>query len=263
MPDPLSPVLGSPPEPIKSTPSKMEPDLREVGDPIALRKSIYDRSLSAVQSWKPLEYAGMRLTLHDPYYEGPEDYSLKDQKKAILERGTLGRRLKGTWRLSDVASGQTVDEKKTTLANIPFMTQRGTFIDNGNEWALISQSRLRPGIYSRKKENGEFESFVAAKPGNGISHRYFLDPEKGIFYANVGSARIPLVPMLRAMGVTDSDMKKAWGNDIANRNLVADQPHLIKKYHERFLSRAHQDLPEEEKTKKLVERCPPWSWILR
>jgi hypothetical protein len=60
--------------------------------------------------------------------------------------------------------------------------------------------------------------------------------------------------MLRAMGVTDSDMKKAWGNDIANRNLVADQPHLIKKYHERFLSRAHQDLPEEEKTKKLVER---------
>jgi DNA-directed RNA polymerase subunit beta len=252
MPDEPSSILGTP-KPIEQ-PKPQGPQLRDIGDHVALRKSIYDKALSAVHSWKPMEYSGVRLEMHSPHYDGPEEYSLKDQKKAILERGTLGRRLRGTWRLTDVASGKPIDEKTTTLANIPFLTQRGTFIDNGNEYALVNQSRLRAGIYSRQKENGEFETFVAAKPGNGISHRYFLDPEKGVFFTNIGSARIPLITLMRTMGHTDRDFKQAWGPDIAARNLAADQPHLLKKYHERFLSRADQKLPDEEKTKKLVER---------
>lgn len=254
MPDLPAPssVLGTPPK--LTAPVKPEPKLRDIGDHVALRQSIYDRSLNAVKNWKPMEYAGVRLELTEPHYEGKENYSIKEQKQAILERRSLGRRLRGTWKLSDMATGKPIDQKTTTIATIPFLTQRGTFIDNGNEYAHINQSRLRAGIYSRMKENGELETFVSVKPGQGVSHRYFLDPEKGVFFANVGAAKIPLVPLLRAMGVTDRDMKEAWGPDIAARNLAADQPHLMRKYHERFLSAAHQSLPENEKTQKLIER---------
>ena len=38
------------------------------------------------------------------------------------------------------------------------------------------------------------------KAGQGPSHRYFLDPAKGVFYANIGQAKIPLVPLLHAPG---------------------------------------------------------------
>ena len=255
MPDTLAPassILGKPPS--LDVPVKPEPKLRDIGDHVALRQAIYDSSLASVQRWKPMEYAGMRLELVDPHYDGKDNYSVKEQKQAILERRSLGRRLRGTWRLTDIASGNVVDQKKTTLANIPFLTQRGTFIDNGNEYAHINQSRLRPGIYSRVKENGELETFVSVKPGQGVSHRYFLDPEKGVFFANIGAAKIPLVPLLHTMGISDKDMKDAWGPDIAARNIAADQPHLIRKYHERFLTSDHQALSETEKTKKLLER---------
>src|SRR3954453_14630828 len=94
----------------------------------------YDRSLDAVKSWQPLEYGGLKLELHEPHYDGPEEHSLADQKKAILERGTRGRKLKGTWRRSDSATGQVLDQKKTPLAHIPFFMPRGTVIDNGLEY---------------------------------------------------------------------------------------------------------------------------------
>jgi DNA-directed RNA polymerase beta subunit len=245
-----------PPKPIAAPQAKKPeaPKLRDIGDTAALRKSTYDRALEAVQSWKPLEYAGHRLELVEPHYDGPEEHSIADQKKAILERGTLGRRLKGTWRLSDTNTGQVLDEKKTTLANIPSFTQRGTIIDNGLEYGISHQSRLRPGVFFRRRENGEIESHVNAKPGQGPSHRYFLDPEKNVFYTRVGQAKIPLAPLFHAMGMNHRDMEKAWGPEIATANAIEDSPHLLRKYHERFLNSRDRQLPETDQTRRLIEK---------
>jgi hypothetical protein len=229
------------------------PDLRDLGDPASLRKSIYDRSLSAVTGWQPLQHGSVTLQLANPRFDGPETYSLADQKKAILERKTLGRRLRGTWQLRDNATGGLLEERDETLAQIPFLTQRGTFINNGVEYALINQFRLRPGVFTRRKENDEAETHVHVQPGTGPSHRYSIDPAKGgVFFANIGQAKIPLVPLLRSLGVNDRQLHQAWGPEVAIANLQADQPAALRKYAEKFLQKADLQGDEAEWPAKLV-----------
>jgi hypothetical protein len=45
-----------------------------------------------------------------------------------------------------------------TLLKVPYLTGRGTFIRDGNEWGTINQTRLIPGAYSRYQNNGDLET---------------------------------------------------------------------------------------------------------
>ena len=79
--------------------------------------------------------------------------------KALHEDGFLARRLKGTVTLTDSKTGEVLDQKKSiTLMKVPFLTGRGTFIRDGNEWGTINQTRLLPGAYSRYQNNGDLET---------------------------------------------------------------------------------------------------------
>ena len=62
---------------------------------------------------------------------------------------------------------------------------------------MANQLRLRPGVFTRVKENGELEAHVNVLPGKGVSHRLFLDPTSGVFRIQLGQAQIPLLPVLR------------------------------------------------------------------
>src|SRR6185369_6125496 len=184
--------------------------LRQFGDIDTARNEIYDAVLKSLGKIGPLANVRHTLSLHDLHYTDPEMQSLAKQKEAILTGKSLHRRIKGTWRLTDNATNNVIDEKPATVAQVPYLTHRGTFILNGTEYTLSNQMRLRPGIFTRIKENGEIESHVNVMPGGGASHRYSLDPETGVFKINIGQANMPLYPMLKALGVTDSDLRKQW-----------------------------------------------------
>jgi hypothetical protein len=38
---------------------------------------------------------------------------------------------------------------------------------------------------------------VNTLPGKGRSHRYYLDPQTGVFKIQIGQAKIPLMPLLK------------------------------------------------------------------
>ena len=261
---PAAPTLTSPlapppmtPSPVLATPpveeERPEPETRDFGDAKATRKAIFDRALAAASSLPVRDNGRHALQLENVHYQGPEDYSLAEQKAAILEGRSLGRKLRGTWRLKDMASGQDIDSRTATLATIPYLTPRGTFMNRGSEYSIINQFRLNPGIYTRRKENGEIEAHVNVMPGEGKAHRYFLDPEKGVFYARMGQAKIPLLPLLRAFGVQDKQLQESWGPELFSSNLQNDSPALINKYYERLLPAKLRGADESVKREALLD----------
>jgi len=238
---PLDPTLPAPPR------------LRDIADVNETRKAIYDNVFDAVNNIGPLANSRHTLTVSDLQYVDPEDHSLQKQKEAILSGKSLYRRLRGTWRLTDNETGKLLDQKTATLAQVPFLSNRGTFIQSGTEYTLSSQMRLRPGIFVRIKENAELEGHVNAMPGGGLSHRYTLDPETGVFKINIGQAKLPLYPVLKAVGLTERELRKAWGNEITAANLQTDNAKVLDKLYARLARRGSPETDETGRAKAVVD----------
>ena len=226
---------------------RQQKEMRDFSDAGVTRQLIFDNALHAASNLPPMENAKHRLELANLHYHGPDRYSVADRKKAILTGSTLDRRLRGTWRLVDKNTGKPVDEKTTTVAKIPYMTDAGTFVHGGNEYTLSNQMRLMSGMFARIKDNGELETHANILPGQGMAHRYFLDPEKGIFYMRLQQAKIPLMPLLRAMGATDDQIRSAWGPKLFAANASAASPALLNKYYEKLVRNKEFDADDRTK----------------
>ena len=264
--EPLTPdLLGSaassilsPSSAPTSTPPSGSPaggDFREFGDTDATRSRIYENVLSAAQSLEPVSNARHTLRLTEVDYQDPDKISRREQKAAILEGRTRGRRLRGTWELVDNETGNVIDQKRSVLATVPHMTERGTFINNGSEYTLKNQQRLRPGVYTRLRDNGEVESHANIMPGKGLSHRYFLDPDKGTFRMRVGQGTVGLMPLLRAMGVDKEKMKESWGPDLfATAYNADDDAGEYKKLKQKFLTKKELEGDENDQRQALIDK---------
>lgn len=263
----ISPVLrpaGAAPLPTASIPAAVSshPDTgpefpagsREIGDVAATRAAIFNNVLREAQSLPPLENARHRLELADVGYTGPERYSIADRKQAILENRTLARKLQGTWVLRDQNTGEEVERRRTTLAHVPYLTDGGTFVNRGREYTVANQLRLRPGTYARLKSNGEYEVHANVLPGKGVAHRYLLDPAKGQFSLQVGQAKIPLMPLLRALGAQDKQIIEAWGPDLYQQNSAKDSTVELNKLLDRFVRHSgRENMTLQERQQKLRE----------
>lgn len=229
----LPPLKAMPP--LSAQPAA--PTMRTFGDVGMMRDNIFNQALTSAQGLKPLQNDLYTLQLQDVGYSGPERFTRADQKKAVLSRGTLARRLQGTWTLTDNKTGQPVGQRRATIAHVPYLTDSGTFVNGGVEYTLAHQMRLRPGVFTREKDNGEIEAHVNTLPGKGRSHRYFLDPKTGVFKISIGQAQIPLMPLLKSMGVSDQDIRKAWGNEITAVNMEKGDAGTMDKIYARLVNK--------------------------
>ena len=208
---------------------------REFGDVPALRKSIFNNALQSAQSIEPVKNDLYTLQLNDVTYDGPEAFTKADQKRAVLTRGNLSRKLRGTWTLTDNKTNTLVANRPVTLASVPYLTDSGTFVNKGVEYTLAHQLRLRPGVFTRQKDNGELEAHVNTLPGKGRSHRYYLDPQTGVFKIQIGQAQIPLMPLLKTLGVTDKQLRDTWGNEITAVNMQQGDAGTLDKLYQRLV----------------------------
>lgn len=240
-----SPVnLLTPPAPAMKpvTPQGM----RGFGDVDATRQAIYDRVFDAASRLEPVTNQTHTLRLAGVEWADPDRYSKKKRKEAILAGQSLGRRLRGTWELVDNTSGNVLESRKATIARIPYLTEGGTFVHRGNEYSIKHQQRLRPGVFTRIKDNGEIEAHANVLPGKGVSHRYFLDPAKGKFFLRLGQSKIPLMPLLKAMGASENDIRAAWGNDLYAANYGDGDGAALRKLKERLVRGGNASTPNAE-----------------
>lgn len=230
-----------------------QPQQRAFGDINALRMNIFDRALSGASAIEPIKNDLYTLQLQNVAYTGPERFTKADQKKAILTGNSLHRRLTGTWSLLDNATGQPVAQRQATIAHVPYLTDSGTFVNRGVEYTLAHQMRLKPGVYTREKDNGELEAHVNVLPGKGRMHRYFLDPKTGVFKIQVGQAQIPLLPLLKALGSNEQDIRKAWGNDLTAANMEKGDAGTLEKLYQRLVYKQTPGLDAVAKQKAIAD----------
>lgn len=192
--------------------------LRHPEDFGTLRNQIYDSVKNSMSEVFPQSYGGLTMSLHELGYEGPDAVSMKEHKDAILKGGTLTRRLRGTIRLTDDATGKVIDERKQTLMRVPVMTDRGVFVHGGNNYSVAQQSRILPGVYTRRRLNGQIESQFNIRTGTGPQFKINFEPDTATYYLSKKGSRIRLHSVLQDLGVPDHILEKSWGSAILERN---------------------------------------------
>jgi DNA-directed RNA polymerase beta subunit/intein/homing endonuclease len=231
----------APKTPAPATPAT--PEMRDFGDSLATRRFIYEDALNAARGIEPLSDDRHTLKLTGVDWADPERFSRRRRKEAVLLGETLSRRMRGTWELYDNASGKLLQRRTQVVAAVPYLSSMGTFTHRGNEYTVNQQQRLRPGVFTRVKDNGELEAHANILPGKGLSHRYFLDPAKNVFKIHVAQSEMPLLPLLQAMGATDRELREAWGDKILADNYQKSDASVLKKLAQKILRPA--DLADE------------------
>lgn len=218
------------------------PQMRAFGDAKATRQCIYDDTMSAIQNLEPLTDGKLTLKLSNPTWMDPERHTRKRRKEAVLKGETLSRRIRGTWELHDNESGQLLQKRHQVIGAVPYLSSMGTFTHRGNEYTVNHQNRLLPGGFARIKDNGELETYMNVLPGKGVSHRYFIDPEKEVFKMKIGQAEMPLMPLLHALGATDPEIREAWGHDLHATNYKhLDSGGTMRKLADRLLRKSERE----------------------
>lgn len=229
-------------------PSHLQPI---VVDARARRDLLRDKTTVGLKGLFPLIGRDHELHVEDVRVK-PAAYSSNDQKAAILHGRSLLEPVVGTLTLRDKVTGAVVDTKKNhILAHLPYFTERHTMIVGGNEYELPNQLRLKSGVFTRERDNGEFEaSFNLSK---GENFRLAMEPESGKLHAEFGSSKIPLYPLLKALGVPDTDMKRHWGAELLSANKASggktSEDTVLNKLVTRF-KRPSEAMPSTPEAKK-------------
>ena len=215
-------------------------DLMDFEDFDKHRELIFNDAKTTLEKTFPREHNGVRMELLNTEYADPEHYSIKEQKKALHSDDYLGRRLRGTVRLTDAKTGELLDEKTMTLMKVPWLTERGTFIRGGNEWGSVAQQRLLPGAYSRVQANGDLETQFNVRPGTGGAFRVQFNPESAQYKLNIAGSDLHLYSLMKDIGISDDDLRSRWGDAVFEAN-AAD-------YDSRTLEKAYNKIvPEWDK----------------
>lgn len=185
-------------------------------DAATRRDRIRQKTIAGLKSIFPI--IGRNTTLDVKNIKVKEkQYSSNQQKDALLRGRTLHEPIHSTLLIKDNKTGQVIDKKEDhTLVHLPYFTERHTFIVGGNEYDIPQQLRLKAGVYTRERANGEYEA--AFNLSKGANFRLSMEPESGKLHMELGTSKIPLYPMLRSLGVPDVDIRKHWGAELRDTN---------------------------------------------
>ena len=152
----------------------MPDDIRPiVVDAATRREHLREKTVEGLHSLFPLVARDQDLHIENVRVK-PAVYSSNDQKTAILHGRTLAEPVVGDLVLKD-KTGKVIETKKNhILAHLPYFTERHSMIVGGNEYEVPSQLRLKPGVYTRERGNGQFEA--AFNLSKGDNFRISMEP---------------------------------------------------------------------------------------
>jgi DNA-directed RNA polymerase beta subunit len=178
-------------------------------DSATRREAIRAKAIEGLSQAFPLKAGKHTLEVSNVRVE-PKEYSSREQKRAILEGRTLSERVRGDVVVKNAAGEVTSHARDFTLLQLPYFTPRHTFIVDGTEYSVSNQIRTKPGAYVRRRGNEDLEaSFTLSK---GANFRVSMEPDKGLLYMQPShtTSKIPLHPVLRALGVPHQDIAAAF-----------------------------------------------------
>ena len=187
----------------------------------AIKKSAVD----AVREIFPVEGKLRDIRLDNITVEDTLDTTdYKSQVTAKSKDQTWGVPVIASLSLVDKASGKVIDSStKVRLFTLPKITDRFSYIVAGNEYQVHNQLRLKPGVYTLRKQNGELKTQVNLAKGKNFDLAF--DERSGLFSIQKvggGQANIPLYPVLTHLGISPSLVADAWGPGLQQANAKSD-----------------------------------------
>lgn len=192
-------------------------------------KSINDATdhamLDGIVKQFPIETGKYTLSVVDPYVDKKE-YTTADEKDAILKSRSLTYPIRGTLLLHDRATGKLVDRVQNfALADTFHVTNKHTLLYKGNNYSVANLMQLRPGVYTRRTNNGELETNI--NTGKGATFSLGLDSKTMLIYfskINGKTLNIPIAPLLtKGFGLSASEITKFVPQDVWQANLKLTQ----------------------------------------
>lgn len=195
-------------------------------NPVEAFDHLQKRVVEGIQSQFPI--TGKVQTLHLDRIEVKDDLhpdDIRGQYAAKVGGGSWAVPVFAQLTLRDNTTGKVVDSRRIRIAEIPKTTNRYSYIvsspHGSQEYQVDNQWQLKPGVYTRRRRNGELESRVNAT--GRASFDVLLDPasKQFVMQYGAGKAKIPLYPILKTLGVDDASLQRSWGKDVfeANKNV--------------------------------------------
>jgi len=208
----------------------------------ALKKNVID----AVASIFPIEEGSIRIEATGIHVDDTQfnPHGLNAWQAARQSGRTVGGRIIADITLS--RDGKIAQKLPGfNLGSLPLMGALGTMMVKGSDYFEPYQLRMKPGVYTREKTNGEFESWINTPSGQ---LKVYMEPKTSIFKIEVYKSNVSWYAIMRALGVSDSDILAVWGNDkgaheILDKNRVkARASDVSKMFHSVVEHKQNRDL---------------------
>ncbi len=200
------------------------------------------------------------------YHIDPPKYSVDES----IDRGlTYSVPLKAKLRLicndEDNEDFETI-EQEVFLGNIPYMTEKGSFVINGAERVIVSQLHRSPGVFFAQSKHTNGTKLYSARiiPFKG-SWVEFATDVNNVMYAYIDrKKKFPVTTLLRAIGYgTDKDILDLFGlseeipatkanlKNVAGRRLAA---RVLRTWTEDFVDEDTGEVVSIDRNEVLLER---------
>jgi len=218
-------------------------------NPTEAFETLKQRVADTVTEQFPIEGKKNSLLVKKVWVDDARDINdIRSQQESKLRGRTWAVPLRAELELKDNVTGKVKDRQTVTLAQIPKITDRYTYIVNGNEYQVSNQFRLKSGVYTQIKQNGKLASQWNLAQGHNFNMDFDPKSKKmSIKFSNKGS-NIALYPILKTMGVDDDTIERAWGKEVLDANKKGNQTEALRKFHKTFAGEMPDSISEAEKT---------------
>ncbi len=162
---------------------------------------------------------GLVMEFVEPYLGEPRNTEAECKDKDL----TYSRPLRVAVRL--LQEGKLLQETELYIGDYPMMTNRGTFIINGSENALVNELTRAPGVYFTQEETTQYKGHILPELGAWLE--IVLDTKRGTLRANLDrKGKVVATVLLKALGLDDARIGRYFSFPVSPVTVETLEPYI-------------------------------------
>ena len=162
---------------------------------------------------------GLVMEFVKPYLGEPRNTEAECKDKDL----TYSRPLRVTVRL--LQEKKLLQDTELYIGDFPMMTNRGTFIINGSENALVNELTRAPGVYFTQEDTNQYKGHILPELGAWLE--IILDTKRGTLRANLDrKGKVVATVLLKALGLDDARISRFFSFAVSPPSVENLEPHV-------------------------------------